>query len=384
MLSKLASTSITSDYPYRYMQSHVLGVASQGEIAGAIGRTLRGRCTVVSFVELLPVPNQNQDRQTSLMWFIRQADGTESGPFTEQHIRAWVYRSDAEQGWLKKGSSDWRSATEVRQKFEELRVNGTYLSDGKDVFGPFTTSRAEQLVKQSDKKFTHIRTGNSGDWNPVGGSEPFQDFSNMEFPEIATADVNYPPPLNFNGANSSVVRTGVALTRIPDRFRRYIQDGETVLYASNPSENARILSMIFAGAAPGISLFLFVLGALLARDYVTLFIGLITGLLVVAFFVYLAHLHWKHRYYIITSSRTIVSQGIFNVAVRIVFNQNIQMISVNTGMIDRWLDLNTVELSTAGSGGGATIFAFFPGMSSGNVQLRWVADAPYVVSLIST
>lgn len=318
------------------------------------------------------------------MWFIRQADGTESGPFTEQHIRAWVYRSDAEQGWVKKGNSDWRPAIEVRQKFEDLRVNGTYLSDGKDVFGPFTTSRAEQLVTQSDKKFTHIRNGFSGDWIQVAVSDPLQDFASVEFPEMATAGVNYPPPLKFGDGNSSGVRTGVATKRIPDRFRRYIQDGETVLYASNPSENARILSMIFAGFAPGVSLFLFVLGAMLARDYMTLFVGLITGLPVVLFFVYLAHLHWKHRYYIITSSRTIVSQGIFNVAVRIVFNQNIQMISVNTGLIDRWLDLNTVELSTAGSGGGASIFAFFPGMASGNVQLRWVADAPYVVSLIAT
>lgn len=318
------------------------------------------------------------------MWFIRQPDGAESGPFSEQHIRTWVYRSDTERSWVKQGTSEWCSAIEVRAKFEDLRINGTYLSDNKDVFGPFTASRAEQLILHSEKKYTHIKNGFSGDWTQLFGNERVPDFKSEGFSKSVDSDNSYIPPLNFNSSDSPGDRPAVSLTRIPARFRSYIQNGETVLYASNPSANARVISMIFSGAAPGIPLIIFIFGALLARQFTALFIGLTLGLIVVALFAYLAHLHWKHRYYIITDSRTIVSQGIFNIAVRIVFNQNIQMISVNTGLIDRWLDLNTVELSTAGAGGGISIFAAFPGMSSGNVQLRWVANAPNVVGLIST
>lgn len=318
------------------------------------------------------------------MWFIRQPDGTESGPFSEQHIRTWVYSSDAERSWVKQGASEWCSAIEVRAKFEDLRLNGTYLSNSKDVFGPFTASRAEQLILHSEKKYTHIKSGFSGNWTQLDENEPATDFKSEGFPQSLDLGNNQLPPLNFNSSNPPDHRPSVSLNKIPARFRYYIQNGETVLYASNPSANARVLSMIFSAAAPGIPLMVFVFGALLARQFIALFFGMTLGLIAVALFAYLAHLHWKHRYYIITDSRTIVSQGIFNIAVRIVFNQNIQMISVNTGLIDRWLDLNTVELSTAGAGGGISIFAAFPGISSGNVQLRWVANAPNVVGLIST
>lgn len=318
------------------------------------------------------------------MWFIRQPDGTEAGPFSEQHIRAWVYRSDTERSWVRQGDSEWRLAIDVRKIFDELRINGTYLSDSREVFGPFTASRAEQLIRSSDGKYTHLRNGICGDWSPLFGHEPVQEFANDGFPNSIHSDARHVPPFRFNDSKYSGNRPAVSLTRIPKRFRNYIQNGETVLYASNPSENARILSMIFSGAVAGVPLMFSFVGTLLSREFMALIFSLIFGLMAVWLCAYIAHLHWKHRYYIITDSRTIVSQGIFNIAVRIVFNQNIQMISVNTGLIDRWLDLNTIELSTAGAGGGFSIFSAFRGMSPGSVQLRWVADAPSVVGLISS
>jgi membrane protein YdbS with pleckstrin-like domain len=81
---------------------------------------------------------------------------------------------------------------------------------------------------------------------------------------------------------------------------------------------------------------------------------------------------WKNRYYIITPERTIVAQGIFNVAIKIIFNRHIQLVSINTGIIDRWIGLNTVEVSTAAQGGAGGIMASFPGLSRGAVQLKSV------------
>ena len=130
---------------------------------------------------------------------------------------------------------------------------------------------------------------------------------------------------------------------LPEKMRELIHSNEKILYASRPSKTALIINMI-------------VFGVLFAIP--TLGLSLL--------FTYLS---WKNTYYVITKGRTIVMQGIFNVAVKILMNDNIQLISINTGIVDRWLGLNTVELSTAAQGGGVN---FFPGMSTGCVTLKQV------------
>ena len=83
-------------------------------------------------------------------------------------------------------------------------------------------------------------------------------------------------------------------------------------------------------------------------------------------------LQWKNRYYVITNRRTIVSQGIFNIAIKIILNHNIQLISINTGIIDRMLNLNSVEFSSAAQGGSGNIMSSFSGLSKGSVTMKWV------------
>lgn len=197
---------------------------------------------------------------------------------------------------------------------------------------------------------------------------------------LEAAVIPPPPPI----VKSDSAFPSIPLNSIPAKFREFIQVGERVRYASNPSRQARALSMLLVSILPAL-LFLFYAASLIrvGFPYVALVLFFI-GSATVSALCYLAHLQWKHRYYIITDSRTIISQGIFNVAVKIVFNHNIQMIAVNTGIIDRWLSLNTIQLSTSSSGGGPSIFAAFPGMSAGNLSLRWVPNAPTVVSLISS
>ncbi len=145
---------------------------------------------------------------------------------------------------------------------------------------------------------------------------------------------------------------------IPTKIKELINKNEQILYASNPSRNALIISMIVNGIIYGIvglSLYM---------------VGIIIVLPIALFATYYS---WKNKYYVITDSRTIVAQGIFNVAIKIINNRNIQIVSINTGIIDRWLKLNSIELSTAGQGGGsAGLFSFFPGMSKGSVTLKQV------------
>ena len=87
----------------------------------------------------------------------------------------------------------------------------------------------------------------------------------------------------------------------------------------------------------------------------------------------IVYFKWKNTYYIITDSKTFVMSGVFNVFIKIIRNDLIQIISINTGIIDRWLKLNSVQISTAGQGGGSSgILAFVPGLTSGSVTLKQV------------
>ncbi|HBJ34996.1 MAG TPA: hypothetical protein DDZ51_09595 [Planctomycetaceae bacterium] len=149
------------------------------------------------------------------MWFIRQPDGTESGPFSEQHIRAWVYSKDSERSSVKKGDSNWRSATEVRKIFEELRLNGTYLSDSREVFGPFTASRAQELILKTEKRYTHIRKGISGEWTQIlTDISPFPS-EDGEFLDPQNATGNRNSTINAEAANFTAGKLPVTILTAP-------------------------------------------------------------------------------------------------------------------------------------------------------------------------
>ena len=149
----------------------------------------------------------------------------------------------------------------------------------------------------------------------------------------------------------------VNLSEIPQRIKDVLWEGETPVYSSRPAHSALVLSMVASGIVWGIiGLSFFFVGIL-----VTLPLALV-----------ITYFSWKNRYYIITKERTIVSQGIFNVGIKIIFNRHIQLISINTGIIDRWIGLNTIEVSTAAQGGVGGIMASFPGLAKGATQLKFV------------
>ena len=86
----------------------------------------------------------------------------------------------------------------------------------------------------------------------------------------------------------------------------------------------------------------------------------------------------------VTETKTLVSQGVFNVGISIIPNKSIQMICVNTGIIDRLLGLNTLEISSAAQGGGLNIFASFSGKYKGAIQLKYIADVHEVIQFYHT
>ena len=172
---------------------------------------------------------------------------------------------------------------------------------------------------------------------------------------VGISDKDVPPP----------PREGSQLGDIPSRLKELINDKEQIFYSSRPSKNALILTMILSAFVSVVPALLLMFGRL---DY---FMCALVFMLPLALLI--TYYKWKNTYYVITDSRTIVASGIFNIVIKIVRNENIQIISINTGIIDRWLKLNSVQLSTAGQGGGsAGILAFIPGLSSGCVTLKQV------------
>lgn len=232
------------------------------------------------------------------------------------------------------------------------------------LIGTYTSNQLRQMALDGDLlKTDQIKAegSNEGNWKEAGSVKSFE--FKEDTPETISEEVNKsqfqgePIPIEEEDSEFFTDRSVKAAGEIkdallfqrhhlPEKLRELIHEDEEILWISRPSKSSLILSMLIVGLL-----------------YAPFTLGLSF------LFVYLS---WKNTYYVITKGRTIAMQGIFNVAVKIIFNENIQLISINTGIIDRWLGLNTIELSTAAQGGAGSIFAFFPGMAKGSIILKHV------------
>ncbi|WP_437194567.1 PH domain-containing protein [Planctomicrobium sp. SH527] len=133
---------------------------------------------------------------------------------------------------------------------------------------------------------------------------------------------------------------------LPKELKELIGPREKLLYADRPSETVLYLRIALASII-GI---LQNIGILLSSEipiFVELILLLFTNAFLVALPAYCVYLDWANRYYVITNHRLFVRWGVFNRRIQIAPIRNIQMMSINTGIIDRWLNLNTVHFHTA-------------------------------------
>jgi membrane protein YdbS with pleckstrin-like domain/uncharacterized Zn finger protein (UPF0148 family) len=180
-----------------------------------------------------------------------------------------------------------------------------------------------------------------------------------------------PPPLAPDETISIEPRQ-IIPSNVPPRLRQLLNAGEKVVFAGNPSASVLIISLILMSVVVGVPLVILPAIALtVARDASPL-IAILIGLLLTSLLLYIVYLNWRNQFYLITDRRTICKQGILNVAIKILPNHNIQLISINTGILDRLLGLNSIELSSAAAGSSGRILGVFRGMTSGGVLLRYV------------
>jgi membrane protein YdbS with pleckstrin-like domain len=149
---------------------------------------------------------------------------------------------------------------------------------------------------------------------------------------------------------------------------REVLDVEDVIFANHPSASAKWLNLVWLGLwmSP-------VFVGWLVALVLAIFSGSMVGILLVTlglFFAlvpfYALHLYWQNTFYILTRDKIVVRGGVFNRTIKIAWIKNIQEISINSGVVDRWLNLNTIHFATASNSG------WIAGWIVGGILFRYV------------
>ena len=104
--------------------------------------------------------------KASSEWFVKDGDGTRR-PFSEAELRQIVGQSSDPQLQVKQGNSAWHPAAVIRQKMDQLAARGIYIRCGKVAEGPFTISKARELLGTVSSEGITVRSGERGQWMPA-------------------------------------------------------------------------------------------------------------------------------------------------------------------------------------------------------------------------
>ena len=99
-------------------------------------------------------------------WFLKDEEGT-TGPLSEADMRKHVEGSTDEALLIRQGTSDWRSVDVIRKKIRQLQKNGIFIRYKKVAEGPFTLTRAHDVLKCMTPGGIDVRTGATGQWVPA-------------------------------------------------------------------------------------------------------------------------------------------------------------------------------------------------------------------------
>ncbi len=163
--------------------------------------------------------------------------------------------------------------------------------------------------------------------------------------------------IDFDGAQPTPVREYPSAQGKVSCVKDLLHPGEEVLYDRKPSAMSMLLTMVFPGLVAIGSLITLLAGA-----------GVIGALCLLAATIAIMCIYysWKCTEYVVTEKRSFLKKGVFNHRIIILMNRNIQTISINTGIVDRLLGLNTITVTSAASG--VPIF----GMNSGGIAYRHI------------
>lgn len=181
-----------------------------------------------------------------------------------------------------------------------------------------------------------------------------EDDNSIARDEVYENDPYPSKPPSFRSRTSNLAREFkdelIQPDLIPQVVARLVANDEQFLFASNPSQTALVFRLILSGLASLIANpILFSIPAL--ESSTARITAAVVGLLWILTVLYITYVAWRTSFFAITSRRIIVRTGWFNHIISMAPVHNIQMVTINTGFVDRWLGLNSVCFETAAASG---------------------------------
>ncbi|GEM_PF-5221691 len=166
-------------------------------------------------------------------------------------------------------------------------------------------------------------------------------------------DTEAPLPPRRTGRLFSELRDELVPRKlIPSGIKELVSDDEDWLFSGNPSKTVLYVRLVLAFLG-GIA-FNPPMIARISLEQNTTIISLLLFALAALWFLgslYMAYVSWKSTYFAITSRQVISRTGWFSHRTRMAPTHNIQMVDIKSGIIDRWLGLNSVVFETAAAAG---------------------------------
>jgi len=146
--------------------------------------------------------------QADSEWFLRNDTG-DLGPLCEAAMREHVEQSTDPDLLIRQGNSDWRSVEVIRAKIRQLKENGIFVRYKKVAEGPFTLTRAHELLHQMASGGIEVQTGSGGDWIPAAKwLEKIDKLRKSESRNVDSLTAAVQQVLNRRGIRGIVKATG--------------------------------------------------------------------------------------------------------------------------------------------------------------------------------
>jgi membrane protein YdbS with pleckstrin-like domain len=240
------------------------------------------------------------------------------------------------------------------------------LQRGGVSLGEFSSAELRTMAKQGDlKPDDMVRSlGSSYKWIKAGGIKDLGlSTPQADDVQITSAPTKTHTPITEESVGAVMERSGEMVSELaealsynreelPARLTAFMQDSDPMQYCSRPSKLALILSLVVRLGLFAVVEVVILITILLEGTAGRLASAFILILIIMGFSAFFMYLGWKNTFYVITKTRTLMMIGIFNVKITIIMNKHVQIISINTGIVDSWLGLNTIDVYTAARASG--------------------------------
>ena len=156
--------------------------------------------------------------QADSEWFLRNEAG-DLGPLCEAAMREHVEQSTDPDLLIRQGNSDWRSVEVIRAKIRQLKKNGIFVRYKHVTEGPFTLTRAHELLRQMGAGGIEVQTGAGSNWVPAAKwLKKIDKLLNTESREVDSLTAAVQLVLNRRGISGITNATGELDLAVADRM----------------------------------------------------------------------------------------------------------------------------------------------------------------------